>query len=78
MTTKWEKFSKNNRFVDDKLLKNLGKLTDPVVIVGTKASGFAINHPLDSNMFREAIRDVDRKPPTSAYISNLASSFQTN
>lgn len=76
MTTKWDKFSKNNRFVDEKLIKNLGKLTTTTVIVGSKPSGFAINHPLDSDLFREAIKDVDRKQQTSAYVSALTNSIR--
>lgn len=77
MTTKWDKFSKNNRFVDKSLLVKLGQLTTTGVIVGTKPSDFAINHPLDSHLFRDAIKDVERKAPTSAYISALANSVCT-
>lgn len=78
MTTKWDKFSKNNRFVDKSLLAKLGQLTTTtVVVIGTKPSDFAINHPLDSNLFRDAIKDVERKPPTPAYISALANSVRT-
>ncbi len=76
MTTKWDNFSKNNRFVDDKLLKTLGRLTTTSVVVGSKPSGFAINHPLDSDLFREAIKDVDRKQPTSEYVSALTNSIR--
>lgn len=77
MTTKWDKFSKNNRFVDVGLLKNLGKLTTTTVVIGSQPSGFSINHPLDSDLFREAIKEVDRKQPTSAYISALTNSIRT-
>lgn len=76
MTTKWDNFSKNNRFVDYKLLRNLGKLTNKTVVVGSQPSGFSVNHPLDSDLFREAIKDVDRKQPTSAYISALTNSMR--
>lgn len=76
MTTKWNKFSKNNRFVDNSLLEKLGQLSTNVVVVGSKASEFAINHPLDSNLYRDAIKDAEHKPSTSAYISTLTNSVR--
>lgn len=74
MTTKWEKFGNNNQYVDAKLLQTLGKLTTAVKVVEVRSSGFAINHPLDSNMFREAIKGVDRRQPSIEMMNAVTNS----
>lgn len=75
MTTKWKELSKNNRYVDERLLDHLKQLTPAVKTVEVKSAGYVINHPLDSNMFREALKDSNKKP-NSQYITTAVSSIR--
>ena len=45
--------------VNEKLLSDLQRLNQQSsnIVPAVKASGFAINHPFDSNIFRDAIKD---------------------
>lgn len=62
MKTLWDKMQINNNSVDKNLLSELQRLnqTTKVEVPNTQASGFTINHPFDSNIFREAMKDSEK------------------
>lgn len=77
MTKKWAKLYENNLHVDEKLLNSLQQIASIAKAspVKVKSSGFAINHPLDSSLFRETIREVNQKPSVE-YINSITNSIR--
>lgn len=76
MKVEWKELYKNNSHVDERLLESLSQLNSVnIKSSDVKSAGYAINHPLDSSMFREAIKDSIRKP-SSEYIATAVNSIR--
>ncbi|HAV4193809.1 hypothetical protein SOI69_01270 [Acinetobacter pittii] len=62
MKTLMGNINPNSAHVNCKLLEELEKLnTINKLDSNIKPSGFAINHPFDSNIYRDAIKDSERQ-----------------
>lgn len=78
MIKKFEHLYSNNQYVDEKLIKSLGGITPNKLrdqLVSKKSSGFVINHPLESTIFRETVKDTVNKP-NAEFINKLTHSIQ--
>lgn len=62
MSSILNEMQRNNINIDEKLLVELQRFnqTNHVVLPSIESPKFTINHPFDSNLFRDAIKDVDK------------------
>ncbi|AYO54383.1 hypothetical protein [Acinetobacter wuhouensis] len=73
MINKFENLYLNNQYVDQMLIQSLEGITPKKLRdqqAPKKSSGFVINHPLESMMFREMIKETGRKP-NAEFINKL-------